>query len=123
MRISGADSKLVRALELGHRADRNAARAPENYTYTKPEDLADYLHYEDVVAVRQRVSRCRAETQTMFQEVHGRKLPKGALIETRRPDGYRLNPQIRFVAYSEVPEDDALSHGAKKVVTKGRQRV
>jgi hypothetical protein len=123
MRIAGADSRLVRALEVTHRKDMLDGRAPENYRFTTPEKLADDLDYDDEVAIRQRVSTCRAEIKEMFQEVHGFPLPKNALIETSRPFGYRLNPYIRFIAISDLSTASAPSHRTKNSVTNRSEAV
>jgi 7-cyano-7-deazaguanine synthase in queuosine biosynthesis len=116
-RLTGADSKLVCALEVFHREDRQAGRAPENFRYMTPDKLANSLGYADEVAVRQRVSRCRKDLREAFLTVHDQKLPTGSLIETRRPDGYRLNPQIRFIAASEISSIPTVSRRTNEPVT------
>jgi hypothetical protein len=116
-RLTGTDSKLIRALEVIYREDRVAERTPENHQYITAEKLANKLKFQDVVAARQCVSRCRKEVEEAFEVVHGHKLPSGSLIQTRRPDGYRLNPQIRFVSIKEIDPSPPVSRSKQKPVT------
>ena len=118
-RLSGADSKLICVLQAIYREDRDAERAPENHRYLSPEQIANRLGFEDVVAVRQRVSRCRKEAAEAFEVVHRRPLSPGALIQTHKPDGYRLNPQIRFVAIGEIKQEQPASRSKPNRVTSG----
>jgi hypothetical protein len=101
-RLSGRNSELIRELALVYRGDMAAELAPENHRYITAEKLAHALRYQDVETLRQRVWLCRKEVERARADGSGHKVPFGDLIQTRRPEGYRLNPRIRFVSINEI---------------------
>jgi hypothetical protein len=115
-RLSGRDSQLIRQLETFYRDDIAAGRTPEKHRYISAEKLADALAYRDVEKLRQRVCRCRRTVKRASEGSHSYKLSSASLIQTRRPDGYRLNPLIRFVSIKEIDSGPRLSRSKQKAV-------
>lgn len=116
-RLSRRDSQLIRELERVYREDIAAGRIPENHRYVSAEKLADALEYQDVERVRKRVCRCRSRVERALPEGNRLQQPLESLIQTHRPDGYRLNPQIRFVSIKEIGPTPSLSRKGVKPVT------
>jgi len=117
-RLSGAGARLIRALKDFYCVDMACQRVPQNHHYMRSEDLANLLNYQDVVAVRQLVLRCRKTVREAFDAINNGKLPADGLIQTRRPGGYRLNPLIRIVTVTEIDPSPPASRNKPKGVTK-----
>jgi hypothetical protein len=117
-RLSRADARLIRVLKDLYCEDLACQRAPQNHQYVRSENLANLLNYQDVVTVRQLVSRCRKTVKEAIDAINNGKFPADGLIQTRRPNGYRLNPLIRIIAATEIDPSPPASRNMPKHVTK-----
>jgi hypothetical protein len=117
-RLSRADARLIRVLKDFYCEDLACQRAPQNHQYVRSENLANLLNYQDVVTVRQLVSRCRKTVKEAIDAINNGKFPADGLIQTRRPNGYRLNPLIRIIAVTEIDPSPTASRNMPKHVTK-----
>ena len=99
--LAGADYRLVAALAETAQQDVQALRAPEDHRYVEARKLSKKLNMDDE-SVYRRVSKCRRAFSAMAQAAFGHPVDQQALIENSKGEGFRLNPQIRFVA----PKDE-----------------
>ena len=101
-RVKGATTyALFHALVLQRRSDLQAGRAPENYEYMSARSLAPSLMIEEQ-SLRQIVSRFRRKAANLFVDHLGYPLGQDDIIETRGWKGYRINPDVRLVAATEI---------------------
>jgi hypothetical protein len=98
---------LIHALVLQRRSDLQAGRAPENYGYMPARSLAGSLTIEEQ-SLRQIVSRFRRKAANLFAEHVGYPLAQDEIIETKGWNGYRINPDVRLVAPTEIK---VIGHG------------
>jgi hypothetical protein len=98
---------LFHALVVQRRRELQAGRAPENYGYMSARSLAGSLTIEEQT-LRQIVSRFRRKSASFFAAHLGYPLAKDEIIETREWSGYRINPNVRLVAATEI---EIIGHG------------
>ena len=110
---SRASCKLIATLVETYEQDRNKGRAPEKYHYLGSAHLTKVLKVTDV-GLRRRVERVRKHVAESFERRFGVPIGVDSLIQSKRWQGYRLNPAIRVVAFDQIArkrhEVDAESH-------------
>jgi hypothetical protein len=118
LRLGDADSRLVQELHNIYQQDLSAGRTAENHQYLTSHKLADSLKLAERT-VRQRVSRCRITLRESYKQKFGQDPPKHLLIENKARQGYRLNPQIRFVAIAKLEPSVSASHKPAQAEPRG----
>jgi hypothetical protein len=93
---------LLISLAGPHREATSDERVPENYPFTKTEQLIGTLCTE-TETLRRNILRCRKEINRLATEAGDAPPSIDAVIETSQRHGYRLNPDtVRIVAITEV---------------------
>ena len=102
VQLEAADSNLIRELRVLYDEDLKDGSVPEKHQYIAPGKLAEQLGYSEDASLRRRVSCCRKAVAEAFEQKHGQRLPRDALVQNKTRAGYRLNPHVRFVALGEI---------------------
>jgi len=118
--LGAADCALLRRLYERFAEDQKRGRLGKHYEYYPPSELAGALGVEDTT-LRRRIARCRAAVAKGLEDLTGDVLPKDILIQNQHARGYRLNPDVRIVAMSELEAQAPASHSPKKTVTNRRR--
>jgi hypothetical protein len=82
---------LVGQLKPYLEQDLEAQLPPSRHTFVAAGSLGDKG------TVRQRVKRCRDEFADQYEVVEGRRPDSDILVHTKPSEGYRLDPEARFV--------------------------
>ena len=96
-----ASFDLAALLVEAYEEDRSRGRAPENYRYVGSSQLTRKLSLSDF-GLRRRVERFRKTVANSYERCLGLPISADAVIQTRRWQGYRMNPMIRVVAPDQV---------------------
>jgi hypothetical protein len=99
---TSAQFELVATLVEQHRADLRAELKSENYAFLRTDSLLEKLGIESETALRKRVSDFRLRVFDLALKKWGIPLNLNAVIEGRSREGYRLNPDVRVIATSEL---------------------
>lgn len=100
--IRGAGAfALVDSLVAQFEDDLRARRSPDRCGYCRTKQLIRQLGIDDTT-LRRRVTRFRRKVADEFERRHGLSLSSEAVIESRKWQGYRLNPAIRLVKADEI---------------------
>lgn len=118
--LGAADCALLRRLYEKFAEDQKRGRLSKHYEYYPPLELAGALGVEDTT-LRRRIARCRAAVAKGLEDLTGEIVPKDILIQNQHARGYRLNPDVRIVAMSELEAQTPASHSAKQSVTNRRR--
>lgn len=105
LRLEAADSNLICKLRVLYDEDLTAGRIPENHRYLAPRVLAERMGNILEATLRRRVSRFREALAQAYVDKWSQDLPADALIQNRPREGYRLNPNVRFVAITEIGDE------------------
>ena len=96
-----ASYDLAALLVEAYEEDRSRGCAPENYRYIGSSQLTKKLRMSDV-GLRRRVERFRKTVANSYERCLGLPISGDAVIQTRRWQGYRMNPMIRVVAPDQI---------------------
>jgi hypothetical protein len=101
--IKGMLADLLISLAGPYREATSDERIPQNYPFTKTEQLLGMLRIDSAEMLRRHVLRCRKKINRLATKA-GDALPSiDAVIETSQRHGYRLNPDtVRIVAITEL---------------------
>jgi hypothetical protein len=99
--LPAAASRLFRALLIEFEEDETTDRRPDGHRFVEARELCRRLIIEEP-ALRQLVKRTRESIEETMQAARGTALRGDAFIETRRWEGYRLNPRLVKVRRSKL---------------------
>jgi Queuosine biosynthesis protein QueC len=100
--IKGMLADLLISLAGPYREATSDERMPQNYPFTKTEQLLGVLRIDSAEMLRRHVLRCRKEINRLATEAGDTPPSIDAVIETSHRRGYRLNPDtVRIVAITE----------------------
>lgn len=99
--LPAAASRLIRALMTEFEEDEAADRPPDGRRFVEARELCRRLRIEEP-ALRQLVKRTRESIEETTQAARGPAVRGDAFIETRRWEGYRLNPRLVRVRRSKL---------------------
>jgi hypothetical protein len=101
--IKGSSAfRLLSFLTERYQEDRSAGKRRENHKLVTGDKLAELLGLASDAAVRATIYRLRRDLSEEFERRYGLTLPENALIENVYGVGYRINPEARVVAPSEI---------------------
>ena len=95
-RITGQPALIPHALKPVFDEDRANRKAPEDHRYVPGTQLL-LLDGMSKDAIRANVRRCRKLLAADFEAIHGRPPDQDLLIQSRPPQGIRLDPLIRVI--------------------------
>ena len=94
--LTGRQADVAHALKPMFDEDRARGVRRENARFMRAWDLADELGTNDAAA-RKYVSRCRGELSEAYATVAGEPPPADLLIQSRKLQGFRLDPDCRVI--------------------------
>ena len=100
--IAGKQAEMLHALKVPFDEDRAAQVTREQHRYLSPRSIQIRGSKE---SLKMLVSRCRAALAEAYELVEGRPPETHLLVQSRKPQGYRLDPDIRVVSNQSVTKD------------------
>ena len=101
--VKGQSARLIISLAEPFRQAMKEERAPENYPFTKTQNLKGEINCTDDETLRQLVHRTRNKLSKLATLAGDPPPSIDAVIESSQWHGYRLNPnQVRIVALSDL---------------------
>ncbi|WP_112321974.1 7-cyano-7-deazaguanine synthase [Oceanibium sediminis] len=106
-------ARLAHILRPQYDKDLDARRAPERYAFTTAGRLAQALG-KSKGSIWTSISRCHATLAELYEAVCGDPPPAPLLIESRKPEGYRIDPTCRVIDDPEDTEHAAIESGSAR---------
>ena len=101
-RVHGRPAEVANALKMVYEADRLAGLARSNHSYSSAGVLSQEMGTSKS-AVAKYVDRCRGSLADYYLAINGLLPRHPLLIETKKPNGYRLDPDIRVISQDQLP--------------------